>query len=72
MEIVISPDTSISDYTEISIQIDPIVTVVTYKAKTVQVVLSEIAGLLVLTSILTLFLSSFNEWSFNRKMTKEN
>ncbi len=46
--------------------------VVTYKVKNVQRVLSEIAGLLVLTRILTLVLRSFNEWSFNRKMTKEN
>ena len=37
-----------------------------------QRVLSEIAGLLVLTRILTLVLHSFNEWSFYRKMRKEN
>ena len=37
-----------------------------------QRVLSEIAGLLVLTRILTLVLHSFNEWSFYRKMKKEN
>ncbi len=46
-------------------------TVVTYKVKTVQSVLNEIAGLLVLTSILTFFLSMFNEWSFDRKIMKE-
>ena len=61
-----------SDYSGISIGIDPIVTQVTYKVKTVQKVLTEIAGLLVLTRILTLILRLFNEWSFNRKMTKKN
>jgi len=61
-----------TDYSTIYLQIDPTVTVITYKVKTVQRVLSEIAGLLVLTRILTLVLRSFNEWSFNRKMTKEN
>ncbi len=72
MAIEISQDTYKSDYTEISIEIDSTVTVITYKVKTVQRVLSEVAGLLVLTRILTLVLRSFNEWSFNRKMTKEN
>jgi hypothetical protein len=47
------------------------VTVVTYKDKTVRAFLNEIAGLLVLTSILTFLLSMFNEWSFDRKIMKE-
>jgi len=47
------------------------VTVVTYKSKTVQNFLTEIAGLLVLTRLLTFVLKNFNEWSFNRKMMKE-
>jgi hypothetical protein len=34
-------------------------------------VLTEIAGLLVLTGILTFFLGLFNEWSFDRKIMKE-
>jgi len=51
--------------------IDSTVTVVTYKSKTVQSVLTEIAGLLVFTRILTFFLRLFNEWSFNRKIIKE-
>jgi hypothetical protein len=46
--------------------------VVVYKCKTVQSVLTEIAGLLVLTRILTLFLRSFNEWQFNRKINRES
>ena len=36
-----------------------------------QTVLTEIAGLLVLTRILTFLLRSFNEWRFNRKTKKE-
>jgi hypothetical protein len=47
------------------------VTVVTYKCKTVQSVLSEIGGLLVLIRILTFLLRSFNEWRFNEKIKKE-
>jgi hypothetical protein len=47
------------------------VTVVTYKTKTVQNVLTEIAGLLVLTRIFAFFLVSFNQWRFNKKMKKE-
>ncbi len=72
MAIEVIPFYSYSDYTTLYLQIDPIVTVVTYKVKTLQRVLTEIAGLLVLTRILTLVLRSFNEWSFNRKMKKEN
>lgn len=47
------------------------VTEVTYKSKTVQKVLTEIAGLLVLTTILKLLLGQLHEWSFNRKIMKE-
>jgi hypothetical protein len=47
------------------------VTVITYKSKTVQDVLTQIAGLLVLTKILTFLLGKFNEWSFDRKIKKE-
>jgi hypothetical protein len=50
---------------------DKAVTVVTYKCKTVQSVLSEIAGLLVLIRILTFLLRSFNEWRYNEKIKKE-
>ena len=55
----------------VGIGIHPSVTVITYKVKTVQRVLTEIAGLLVLTRILTSVLSSFNEWRFNRKIMRE-
>jgi hypothetical protein len=44
---------------------------VTYKLKTVQNVLSEIAGLLIISRVLALFLHSFNEWKFNKKIKKE-
>jgi hypothetical protein len=50
---------------------DKVVTVVTYKSKTVASVLSEIAGLLVLIRIFTFLLRSFNEWRFNEKIKKE-
>ncbi len=53
-------------------EVDDTVTVVTYQVKTVQNVLSEIAGLLIISRILTIFLHSFNEWMFNRKIKKEN
>lgn len=53
-------------------EVDESVTVVTYKSKTVQDVLSEIAGLLIISRILTSFLHSFNELKFNRKIQKEN
>ena len=46
-------------------------TVITYKSKTVLQVLTEIAGLLVLTTILSLFLRSFNEWMFDRKIKRQ-
>jgi hypothetical protein len=36
-----------------------------------QDVLTEVAGLLVLTKILTFLLGKVNEWSFNRKIQKE-
>ncbi len=68
----VSPYTKLRVLNEILIGIDPTVTLITYKVKTVQRALIEIAGLLVLTRILTLILRSFNEWSFNRKMKKEN
>ena len=55
----------------IGIYIDDFVTVVTYKSKNVLDVLTEIAGLLVLARLLTLFLRSFNEWKYNRKIMKE-
>ena len=55
----------------VGIGVDNTVTVVTYKDKTVQKALSDLAALLVLTRILTLLLSIFNEWNFNRKMMKE-
>jgi len=48
------------------------VTVVTYKFKTLQSVLTEIAGLLVLTRLLTMFLRAFNEWQFNKKIKSES
>jgi hypothetical protein len=48
------------------------VTVVTYKCKTLQSVLTEIAGLLVLTRLLTMFLRAFNEWQFNKKIKRES
>ena len=47
-------------------------TVVTYKCKTLQSVLTEIAGLLVLTRLLTMFLRAFNEWQFNKKIKRES
>jgi hypothetical protein len=50
---------------------DKAVTQVTYKCKTVQSVLSEIGGLLVLIRILTFILRSFNEWRYNEKIKKE-
>ena len=56
---------------ERGLSVDDTVTVVTYKAKTVQNVLTEIAGLLVLTRIMSLFLVTFHEWRFNKKMMKE-
>jgi hypothetical protein len=36
-----------------------------------QDVLTEVAGLLVLTKILTFLLGKLNEWTFNRKIQKE-
>ena len=51
--------------------VDDTITVVTFKSKTVQSALTEIAGLLVLTSILRFFLINFHEWRFNQKMKKE-
>ena len=56
----------------LGIEVDDVVTVVTYKSKTIQNVLTEIAGLLILSRILTLFLSSFNECMFNRKIKKDS
>ncbi len=47
-------------------------TVVTYKCKTLQSMLTEIAGLLVLTRLLTMFLRAFNEWQFNKKIKRES
>jgi hypothetical protein len=44
---------------------------VTFKSKTVQNVLTDIAGLLVLTRILHILLVTFHEWRFNQKMKKE-
>ena len=43
----------------------------TYKCKTVQSVLSEIAGLLVLLRIFTFILSVFHEQRFISKINKE-
>ncbi len=54
-----------------AIKIDDFLTQVTYEAKTVQQVLTEIAGILVLLRILSLMLSVFHEWTFNRKMSEE-
>jgi hypothetical protein len=51
--------------------IDENINVVSYSRKTVQTVLTEIAGLLVLTRILQFFLVTFHEWRFNRKMIGE-
>jgi hypothetical protein len=53
------------------ITFDDSITVVTFKSKTVQNVLTDIAGLLVLTRILQLLLVTFHEWRFNKKMKKE-
>ena len=64
-----NPNTLDSEH--IGIDIDDSVTVVNYKCKTVQSALTEIAGLLVLTRVLTMFLRAFNEWQFNRKIKKE-
>jgi hypothetical protein len=55
----------------IGIGIDSTVNVVTYKSKTMQDVLTEVAAVLVLTKILTFFLASFNEWMFDRKIKRE-
>ena len=44
---------------------------ITYKSKTVQNVLSEIAGVLVLLRVFTLILSVFHEQRFISKMKKE-
>jgi hypothetical protein len=54
------------------LEVDDMVTVVNYKSKTVLNVLSEIAGLLTISRLLSLFLNSFNEWMFDRKIKKEN
>lgn len=51
--------------------IDDKLTVVTYKRKTIQSFLTDIAGLLVLVRFLQFFLLSFHEWRFNKKMQKE-
>jgi hypothetical protein len=51
--------------------IDENINVVSYSRKTVQTVLTEIAGLLVLTRILQFFLVTFHEWRFNKKMIRE-
>jgi hypothetical protein len=51
--------------------IDDSVKVITYKSKTVQNVLSEIAGALVLLRVFTLILSVFHEQRFISKMKKE-
>jgi len=48
--------------------IDDKLTVVTYKRKTIQSFLTDIAGLLVLVRFLQFFLLSFHEWRFNKKM----
>ena len=55
----------------IGLGIDTTVTVITYKTKNLLQVLTEIAGLLVLTTILTLLLTSFNEWMFDRKIKRQ-
>jgi hypothetical protein len=51
--------------------VDDTITVVVFKNKTVQIALTEIAGLLVLTSILRFLLVNFHEWRFNQKIKKE-
>ena len=55
----------------IRLSINDKITVVTYKCKTVQNLLTEIAGLLVLFRVFTLILSSFHEQRFISKMKKE-
>ena len=50
---------------------DDVVTVVLYKAKTIQSVLTEIAGLLVIMKILGFSLRFYNEKRFISKMKKE-
>ncbi len=54
-----------------AILIEDEVTVVTYKAKTLQQTLSEIAGLLVLIRVASLILGLFHEYRYNRKIMKE-
>jgi len=54
--------TEVDDDKKIGISIDETLTVVTHKCKTVQNVLTEIAGLLVLARLLTFLLRAFNEW----------
>ena len=51
--------------------VDDTVTVVTYNSKTVQSVLTEIAGLFVIAILFTFFLGLLNEWSFNRNFQRE-
>jgi hypothetical protein len=58
-------------YANVAVVVDDKLTVVTYKRKTVQSFLTEIAGLLVLSRFLQFFLLSFHEWRFNKKMKKE-
>ena len=55
----------------LGIEVDNTVTVVNYKSKTVQNVLTEIAGLLIFSSILNFFLEYFNEWMFNKNINKK-
>ena len=54
------------------LEVDDTITVLTFKSKTLMNVLSDIAGLLIISRVLTLFLNSFNEWMFNRKIKMEN
>ena len=53
------------------VSVDDTLIVMTFKTKTVQNVLTEIAGLLVLTRILHMILIIFHENRFNEKMKKE-
>ena len=50
---------------------DDVVTIVLYKAKTIQSVLTEIAGLLVIIKILAFTLKFYNEKRFLSKMKRE-
>lgn len=51
--------------------VDNELTVVKYKAKTLQQTFTEIAGLLVLIRVATVILGQFHEYRYNRKIKRE-